>query len=318
MYAGITELRNALFAWGILKSVTFDVPVISIGNLSVGGSGKTPMTRYLIDHLSPEYTIGVLSRGYGRKTTGFKVVETDSSATDVGDEPLEIKLQYPNVVVTVCEDRAMGIPQMLEHEPGIDLILLDDAFQHQYVTPAVSIVLSSYLRPFFKDYVMPVGRLRERRKNIKRADLLVYTKAVQGSRTYITFDKPVFYSSEQYDTLRQVFGSPSNLPSQALVVSGIAHNQLFSSAMENKFDRIKTRSYRDHHRYTAKDIQDILRASKEYDSTIVTTAKDWVKLKAFKSNLSEHVNVFVQGVRVYMENEEEFLKELKQRIHGKG
>lgn len=275
------------------------------------------MTKYLITQLSDQYEIGVLSRGYGRKTTGFHVVETDSTAKNVGDEPLEIKLQFPRTTVTVCEDRALGIPQMLEHNEKINLVILDDAFQHQYVTPRVSIVLSAYLRPFFRDFVMPVGRLRERRKNIRRADMLVYTKAVSGARNHKTYNKPTYYSSESYEELRQVFGSESTEISEALVVSGIAHNQLFFSAMKEKVARIETQQYRDHHQYSNSDIDAIIDKAKSYNSTVVTTAKDWVKLKSFEDKLPADMRIFVQEVGVNMEQEEEFLTELKRRIDGK-
>ena len=162
--------RNALFSSGILPSTAFDVPVICVGNIQVGGTGKTPFTEYLINALKAHYTIAVVSRGYGRGTDGYREVLASSDAEEVGDEPLQIKRNHPEAFVAVCERRVKGIKRLRNDHPEIDLIILDDGFQHRAVRPYLSLLLSPYDKPFYKDHTFPGGRLREFVWGYKRAD----------------------------------------------------------------------------------------------------------------------------------------------------
>ncbi|MBO6515185.1 MAG: tetraacyldisaccharide 4'-kinase [Bacteroidia bacterium] len=313
LYGSIMEIRNFLFRKRILKSVEFDVPVISVGNLAVGGTGKTPMVKYLIEALSDDYKIGVLSRGYGRRTKGFLEVSETGTASDCGDEPLEIKQHSPQTIVAVCEDRVVGIPQLLNLDPEVNLVILDDAFQHQYVKPSVSIVLSIYDQPFFSDFVMPMGRLREFRKNIDRADLLVFTKSPHGYKAYSGLSKPTYYARTTADQLQLVYGDERML-SSALAVSGLANNQRFAQQIKQTLTNVETLSFSDHHRYTTKDVLRMVNRSEELDYVIVTTNKDWVKLKPIFEELGADVSVFVQSVRFEIEGEVELLARIKEKL----
>lgn len=174
---GLTVLvRNGLYQIGFFKSIRFSFPVISIGNLSVGGTGKTPHIEYFIQHLQEYVRIGVLSRGYGRNTRGYRLVQTNDHAELSGDEPVQIKRKFPDTAVAVSENRALGIPQLLKTNPEVQLILLDDAYQHRAIRPALSILLTDYNRPYYQDFLLPVGRLREWRGGARRADAIVVTK----------------------------------------------------------------------------------------------------------------------------------------------
>jgi tetraacyldisaccharide 4'-kinase len=177
VYDGITALRNTLYDRSYKPSTRFALPVISVGNLAVGGTGKTPMVEYLIRLLAPEFQLATLSRGYGRKTKGFRIAGAADTAATLGDEPYQLYKKFsPQVEVTVGEERAYAIPMILQERETIQAIILDDAFQHRSVTPGFSILLTEYGNPFFNDYVLPVGRLREAKSGADRADMVVVTK----------------------------------------------------------------------------------------------------------------------------------------------
>lgn len=176
LYGFVVCIRNRLFKWGILKSEEFDIPVICIGNITVGGTGKTPHTEYLVKLLKDKYRIAVLSRGYGRKTKGFILAGSDSTSRQIGDEPLQIKQKFPEVLVAVDAKRTRGIHNLMALEDPPEVILLDDAFQHRYVKPSYSIVLTNYNRPAYLDKLLPAGRLRESFGHIYKASMIVVTK----------------------------------------------------------------------------------------------------------------------------------------------
>ena len=176
LYGGIVALRNGLYSQGLLKSIQFNVPVINVGNLSVGGSGKTPHVEYLIRSLSPFVHVATMSRGYKRKSRGYRLIERRDNAELAGDEPLLYKRKYPSVAVSVSESRALGIPKLLQQAPQTQVILLDDAFQHREVNPGLNILLTPYNSPFYKDFLLPVGKLREWRSAYKRSDIVLVTK----------------------------------------------------------------------------------------------------------------------------------------------
>ncbi|MBR1733450.1 MAG: tetraacyldisaccharide 4'-kinase, partial [Alloprevotella sp.] len=175
VYGAVMEVRNRLFERHLLPSVAFPVPVIAVGNLAVGGSGKTPHTELLL-RLLAGHRVAVLSRGYGRATRGFRLVSTTDSAQDTGDEPLQMKRKFPAATVAVDGNRRRGIARLLESDPALEFILLDDAFQHRYVRPAISILLTDYSRRYTGDRILPAGRLRERAQGAARADIIIVTK----------------------------------------------------------------------------------------------------------------------------------------------
>jgi tetraacyldisaccharide 4'-kinase len=176
LYGAGISFRNWAYRRGILRGIEFSVPVISVGNLSVGGAGKTPHIEYLIRLLDPYLNIATLSRGYRRKTRGFLVVQPDNGVEEVGDEPLQYARKFPDVMVTVAEERAFAIPEIVGRRPDIELVLLDDAFQHRAVKPGLNMLLTPYDTPFTRDYLLPSGRLREWRSGYERADVIVVSK----------------------------------------------------------------------------------------------------------------------------------------------
>ena len=186
--------RNLLYRVGILRSVRFDLPVISVGNLSMGGAGKSPHIEYLIRWLDQFLEVAVLSRGFGRNTYGYRPVTSIDTAEMVGDEPLQFKRKFPNVAICVSESRALGVPELVKRNPETQCVLLDDAFQHLAVTPGLNILLTEFTHPFTRDWLLPSGRLREGRYNYRRADIIIVTKcppdftSVQRAKMVQEFD----------------------------------------------------------------------------------------------------------------------------------
>ncbi|MDR2806060.1 MAG: tetraacyldisaccharide 4'-kinase, partial [Dysgonamonadaceae bacterium] len=196
LYGMVVALRNYLFDRGIFRSEDFPVPVISIGNLSAGGTGKTPHTEYLIRKLSKNHKVAVLSRGYKRKTRGFVLADDNASARTLGDEPFQMFRKFPEIPVAVDANRRRGIRHLLNLPEAIkpEVIMLDDAFQHRYVKPSLSLLLADSRRPFSDDYLLPAGRLREPAKNYRRADFIIYTKCSENRPCPPLLDKPSFYT----------------------------------------------------------------------------------------------------------------------------
>ncbi len=293
----IMALRNLMFDRGwILKQTRFDLPIISVGNLSVGGTGKTPHTEYLVKLLN-EHTshMAVLSRGYGRKTKGFRYVETTSRACDVGDEPLQIKQKFPSTTVAVCEQRVVGINRLLQPTNATLIpkaIVLDDAFQHRYVKPGLSILLTDYRRPYYADYVMPWGRLRESRAGAKRADIIIVTKCPatlsEAERQRITerlrpmahqkvcFTTFTYASPQDFRTQQEV-----SLPSSLLVLTGIAKPAPLYDYLERKGCKLQKLAFPDHHAFTPSDVERINKACEQLPAgaKILTTEKDAARLQ---------------------------------------
>lgn len=304
LYGMGVSVRNKMFDWGILKEREFKIPVICVGNLSVGGTGKTPHSEYIIRLLSDKYQIGVLSRGYKRHTKGFVLASPTSSPRDIGDESYQMYHKFGRkVVVAVCEDRVKGIKKMLKLHPELNLIVLDDAFQHRYVKPKVSILLTEFNKPFFKDDILPYGRLRESIKSIHRADIVIATKCPGNLKAldYRIFAKEVdlipaqdlFFSRYRYDGLRPVFidsvdpSAPMPRLDQMgpdhviLALSGIGNPRPFVRYLKSFKTRVKVNVFPDHHAYSRKDM-DMIR--ERFNSMprgrryIITTEKDAVRL----------------------------------------
>lgn len=290
LYDLITTVRNRLYDRNYKPSVSFNIPVISVGNLAVGGTGKTPMVEHLIRLLSANHKIATLSRGYGRKTKGFKIATDADTASTIGDEPYQIYKKYSSVVhVAVGEDRALAIPSVLQEHDGTDTIILDDALQHRSVNPGFSILLTEFNNPFYNDYLMPYGRLRESPGGAKRADAIVVTKCPahidddvamefeHNIRQYA--DKPVFFSTVRY-TDPVAFGNTEAFSSNVILLSGIANAFVLEAYVRKTFNLIKHFEYRDHYNYSVEDIQKIETFAKQQgEVSILTTEKDYVKLE---------------------------------------
>ncbi|MBX2916513.1 MAG: tetraacyldisaccharide 4'-kinase [Cyclobacteriaceae bacterium] len=281
----ITRLRNYLYNIGHKKSFRFDTVVISVGNLNVGGSGKTPMIEYLIRLLSPHYKIATLSRGYGRSTSGFRLANSTDNARTIGDEPYQLFKKFENkIYVAVGEQRALAIPTILNECPDVEVILLDDAFQHRAVIPQFSILVTDFQKPFFKDQLLPMGRLRENRSGVSRADVVVVTKcsttenrtldAVRKSILHYT-TKPVYFSAIKYGQPKPM-GPGKILTPGVVLVTGIGNATPFVHHIEQHFQVHKHFRFEDHHRYSKEDMN---RINKEAGTnSIITTEKDMVKL----------------------------------------
>ena len=301
IFGMVVGVRNKLFDMGVLKQHEFDVPVIAVGNIAVGGTGKTPHTEYVVDALRDDYVIGVLSRGYKRKTKGFVLATKRSRPEDIGDEPYQIFHKYgKEVTVAVCEKRVEGIRKMLEINPKINLIVLDDAFQHRYVKPALSIVLTEFNRPVFYDNLLPYGRLREPVSALNRADMVVVTKCPEDAKPidYSIYKKALdlypyqklFYSTYAYGHLVSVFPeSVHYIPyldwltpdDSILVVTGVANPRPFVRHLRKYKARVKVKRYSDHHNYTSGDMEAIVKRFNELPGNrkfIITTEKDAVRL----------------------------------------
>ena len=216
VYGCAVYLRNKLFDWGILKQEQFDVPVVVVGNIAVGGTGKTPHTEYIVDCLKRNYNIAVLSRGYKRNTKGFVLASNSSTESEIGDEPYQILKKFGNCIkLAVCEDRRHGIRELLKIYPEINLVVLDDAFQHRYVKPTVAVVLMEYNRPVYNDNLLPLGHLRESHHALNRADMVIVTKCpddikpmdfrIIKNNLNLFPSQKLFFSTYQYGDLVSVF-----------------------------------------------------------------------------------------------------------------
>jgi tetraacyldisaccharide 4'-kinase len=288
-------IRNLLFDIGILPSVSYPKAVISVGNLSLGGTGKTPHVEYLIRLISPYFNVSSLSRGYGRNSRGFLLGSTGSQAKDIGDEALQILRKFPQIRVAVDENRRRGIEQLIAAFPMLQVILLDDAFQHRYVKPGLSILLTPYYKPYSEDYPVPSGWLREFRTGARRANIIIVTKTPKIfspiSRRRITEElslKPwqqLFFSYFSYgDPLPLFQGVTPEYPSKILTIlllTGIADNSQLKEKLERSCSDIKELRFRDHHQFTQKDISGIETAFNDIPTlkkVIITTEKDAMRL----------------------------------------
>jgi tetraacyldisaccharide 4'-kinase len=301
LYGLVVYFRNRFYDLNFLKSVEFDIPVISIGNITVGGTGKTPHVEYLAGLLKDRFRVATLSRGYKRKNKGFQWVETSSAVTSVGDEPLQIKQKFPEITVSVCENRVNGVKKLLTpgNENIPDVVLLDDAFQHRRITPGINILLIDYNRPLKDDMLLPAGRLREGKAQIRRANVIIFTKCpgeitpimrrIMQKEVRLKPYQELYFTTLEYEPLRPVFSAPdidNNLflkkQYSMLAVAGIASPAVVFQYLEGVAGQLETLSFPDHHHYSDEDIQTILRkfgALKTGGKMVVTTEKDAMHLR---------------------------------------
>jgi len=288
MYDGITRLRNVAYSLGWLKSESFSIPTIVVGNLSAGGTGKTPMTAYLIELLQKDHKIAVLSRGYKRKTSGFQMANSKSTPAQLGDESFQLYQKFDDVVVAVDEDRPHGVQSLISNHPDLEGILLDDAYQHRKLEPSFRILLTTYDQPWFRDCLLPSGNLREAAVGKNRADVVVVTKCPTDlseedttlfkNKLQLMPHQALFFASIVYDDY--LLGVQKQLLSDFVtkdfvLVTGIAN----PSSLLYHLDRLGARythlAYADHHDFSLADIKKIRR----HNLPILTTEKDYVRLK---------------------------------------
>jgi tetraacyldisaccharide 4'-kinase len=300
LYNIIAGIRNRLYDIGFKPSIQFEIPVIGVGNLSVGGTGKTPMIEHLVRLLHTNYNVATLSRGYGRKTKGMRIGNSLDDASTLGDEPYQFYRKFnAHITVAVGEDRAYAIPNIIHQFPDTQVVLLDDAYQHRRVRPTMNILLTDYNRPFYSDFLLPAGRLRESRNGAERANVIVVTKCPEeitddkmmkiekSVRSYA--DHPVFFTKIRYG-FPQAFGNAETIGDRVVLVSGIANAKLLEDYVRNNFKMVRHIAYADHHDYTVSELDQLLRlVNADSQITILTTEKDMVKIDspAFKSITSK-------------------------------
>ena len=332
LYGLIIGARNTLYQIGLLKSSKFNIPVIGVGNLSMGGSGKTPHVEYLINLLNPYINVGILSRGYLRKTRGYMEVLREHGVDLTGDESLQYKLKYPDVIVSVSERRAIGIPQMVGDHPDLQTIILDDAFQHLSVTPSLNILITDYKFPYFKDHLLPSGRLREWRNASQRAQVIIVSKCPSDmssadmdswiEKINPLPDQKVFFSSYEYGTPYYMYNSNQKITldkdTDVILLTGIAKPIYLQEYLEDKVNFLNVHSYEDHHNFKPHEVSLIDRALQELEKPkkiIITTEKDSTRLDKHRKFLHEKkLPVFILPIKVKFlaknkYNFDEFIKE---------
>ena len=326
-------IRNLLFEMGVLKSRSFNTPVISVGNITVGGTGKTPHVEYLIRLLKDKMNVAVLSRGYKRKSSGYILSDKDTPMRMIGDEPYQIKQKFPDITVAVDKKRTRGITNLTEADgaPDVDVILLDDAFQHRYVKPGLNILLVDYHRLIVYDRLLPAGRLREPVRAKDRADIVIITKCPKDLKPmeFRVITKAMklypyqqlYFSTLEYDTPRAVFSGKTfdeNLNGKnILLLTGIASPEQMMHDLQEYDAEITPLTFGDHHDFSKKDVAKINEsfASIPEPKVILTTDKDATRLMA-TDGLSDEVknNLYSLPMRIVIMQEQE--KEFNNKILG--
>ncbi|WOD42393.1 tetraacyldisaccharide 4'-kinase [Hwangdonia lutea] len=319
IYYAVTWLRNKCYDLGIKKSVSYHFPVLCVGNLSVGGTGKTPMIEYLIKLLKDDFKVATLSRGYKRKSKGFQLADVNSTAESVGDEPFQFYHKFGNdVAVAVDSDRKNGIKNLRNIEQKPDVILLDDAFQHRKVKAGFNILLTTYNNPFYSDFVLPTGNLREPKSGAKRANIIVVTKcptdlgdAEKDNILSKISPKPyqhVFFSAIAYSN--EVFSNDASRKLETLsnfiLVTGIANANPLVDFLKSKDLVFQHLNFKDHHEFSK---QDILLLEKQ--PLIITTEKDFMRLKPYESLKTK---LFYLPITVVIDHETKFNELIKQAV----
>jgi len=344
LYGTGVVVRNWLFDFKILKEKEFDIPTIGVGNLCIGGTGKTPHVEYVVGQLRHSFHLAVLSRGYKRSTSGFVMATKRSTPADIGDEPYQIYHKYGcEVPVAVCEDRVSGISELLRIDPRIDLVVLDDAFQHRYVKTTVSILLTEYNRPYFEDTILPYGHLREPRSGAHRADIVVATKCPEKitALDYRIFEEnlgklpfqSLFFSKFVYGKLMPVFPdiAPSVAPSldwlsaddMVLAVAGISNPKPFVRFIKHFKAKVRVNIFPDHHSFSKKDTAllqnrfDTMEAKRKF---LITTEKDAVRMincPYFPHDLKPYVYYLPVQVEMMRGEAQTFIESVRRLIKAK-
>ena len=325
LYGVVTLFRNLLYDYNIIKSHEFPIPVISVGNITVGGTGKTPHVEYLVKLLKDEFNVAVLSRGYKRRTRHFILAGADSGVQEIGDEPVQIKQKFPDVDVAVDRRRVNGVQQLLTKLPDLDVIILDDAYQHRRIKPGLSILLMDFNRPIMKDLLLPAGRLRENANERRRAHIILVTKCPDRLKPierrlivkdltlyafqHLYFTKigyrdplPVFKDSNGISLPEIKSGHPT-----ILMVTGIAYPRLFKRHLRSISTSIREMKFPDHHSFSQRDINQILQEFKHMQGKnryLFTTEKDAMRLRKFTS-----IDKEIRDRMFYIPVETEFLNE---------
>ena len=338
LYGLGVRLRNQLFELGILKSRSFKTPIISVGNITVGGSGKTPHVEYLIRLLQDGVKVAVLSRGYKRKSKGYVLAQKGTKMKDIGDEPYQMKNKFPNIFVAVDKNRCHGIDRLTNDEEtkNTDVILLDDAFQHRYVKPGINILLVDYHRLIIYDKLLPAGRLREPRNGKARADIVIVTKCPKELRpmefrvitkamNLYPYQK-LYFTTLEYGQLKPAYcGEERALDDighdeQVLLLTGIASPKQMIYDLKPYCNKITPLTYPDHHQFSAKDIEHINKTFADMPSPkcIITTEKDNSRLfgmRGLSDEVRHHLYILPIEIKFMLEQEEDFNEKIIGYVH---
>lgn len=330
IYGLVIKIRNFLYDKKILRSAVFNFPLICIGNLSVGGTGKSPMVEYLIELLSPKYTVATLSRGYKRKTKGYALAKADTTALEIGDEPMQFHLKYPNIAVAVGEERIVAIPQLLHDRPDTEVILLDDAFQHREIKAGFNILLTQYADLYSRDFFLPTGNLRDERSSAARAQLIVVTKcpadlSVKRREEVVielnpNNDQKVFFTTIQYGIpyhISDLSLKPLSADEEVLLISGIANPQPLKEYLASRVHTYYELTYSDHHIFTIDDLREMERKFEAIDhlpKRLITTEKDAVRLHKFAELRDVPIYILPVKHHFLFDEEDEFKMRVEQFI----
>lgn len=298
LYGFAIWLRHLMFDLGLLHSEKFDVPIICVGNITIGGTGKTPIVELLVREYKERHKVAVLSRGYGRITKGtYREVQVDDSYLHVGDEPLQIKRKFPDVKVVVCAKRAFAIKRIMAESPEIDLIIMDDGYQHRYVKPLLNIIAIDYTRPVEHDHLVPYGQLRDTISTLSRANYFIVTKCPSDIKPIdmrvmkkVLVEKPsqdIFFTRVKAEASRSVFADIEGgvlHGSEVIAMSGIGNCEAFKAGLSERYKVVDTIDFDDHHPYRRHDLHKMEEALKRHpNAVIMTTEKDAVKLCGSRS-----------------------------------
>ena len=332
IYSVVTDLRNFMYDTGILPHHEFRLPVICVGNITVGGTGKTPHTEYLIGLLRKNFRVATLRRGYKRKSSGFRIVSSSLGVSEVGDEPMQIHNKYPDIPVAVDRYRVNGVKSILKKYPDTEVIILDDGFQHRRIKPGFSILLTDFNRLMINDYLMPYGRLRERASNMNRADVILITKSSEKispiQRRIIVKEinkaayQNLYFTAIEYKDPIPVFPQPAahklsfsgkkREGAGIVLLTGIANPLLLKEYVAGNFEEIIHLSFPDHHKFTDKDIAKVSGAFLNLNSVekfLITTEKDAVRLREF-TNIAELIRSSAYyipvGIKFLNDDKDEF------------
>lgn len=340
LYGLVVSIRNWLYDKNIFKSTSFGLPLICIGNLSVGGTGKSPMVEYLVTHLKNDFRVAVLSRGYKRKTKGYALATAATTAIDVGDEPMQFHYKFPDVPVAVGEERMVAIPQLLHDKPETEVIILDDAFQHRAINAGINILLTDYNNLFTEDFYLPTGDLRDTKNSYKRAQVIIVTKcdaqlSIKEKEETIREIDPLTSQTIFFTTI--LYGTPYHITqhhftyidehTDVLLVTGIANPKPLKKYLEDRVQTYYMLHYGDHHIFSLDDWKDIKKRFESMDAAkkiILTTEKDAMRLLKYESDLKdmplyvipiEHQFLFNEGER-FNDLVSTFIQNFKQPVRA--
>jgi tetraacyldisaccharide 4'-kinase len=302
LYGGIIWIRNWLYNKGISKSTSFGLPIICVGNLSVGGTGKSPMVEYLVMNLKSKFKVATLSRGYKRKTKGYALANENTTAIDIGDEPMQFHRKFPEVPIAVGEERLVAIPQLLHDRPETQVIILDDAFQHRAISAGLNIILTEYSNLFTRDFFLPTGDLRDIPASYKRAQIIVVTKcrpdlSGEEKEDIIKEIKPLSHQKVFFTAI--AYGTPYHITqhsftfideeTEVLLVTGIANPRPLKKYLEEKTQSYHLMQYNDHHIFSIDDWREIIKRYEQMGAgkkLILTTEKDAMRLLKFEQEIN--------------------------------